>query len=220
MERIATDVIATLNRRASCRRFTDDDVPTELIDEIIYAALRAPTSFNLQPYALIVIRDPERRSALAQVTHGQPHVADAPVFVAVCSDLRRVEGITGLSGELDRGQHEDALLNSIIDASLVGMCLSVAADSVSLGNTMVGGIRDDHRKVSQLLRLPVGVYPLFGICLGWPAPPAPAQPRQVDPTVVHHERYQQQDARTAVGLNHGRICGNHGRHETLGAADP
>ncbi|WP_433788713.1 nitroreductase family protein [Actinoplanes sp. CA-252034] len=201
METIATDVLATMRRRASCRRFTDQDVPPGLLDEIINAGLRAPTSFSLQPYALIVVREQRRRAALARVANGQAHVESAPVFVVVCVDLPRVERLTGLHGQLGRGRHDDALLNSVIDASLVGMCLSLAADSLGLGSVMVGAIRNDARRVSQILRLPDGVYPLFGVCLGWPARPVAAQPRQGGPALVHHERYHPPDVGVEAGLS-------------------
>ena len=184
-----TDVMRMLSTRASCRSFTAAEVPTTLLAEILGAGTCAPTSFSLQPYSFVVVRDTARRETLARVTGNQSHISAAPVFVVVCTDLPRAEELTGMPGELVAVDHEDALLNSIIDASLAGMCLSLAAESVGLGTVMVGGVRNNPDAIAALLRLPPGVFALFGVCMGWPRNNPPVRPRLSERLIVHEERY-------------------------------
>jgi nitroreductase len=184
-----TDVMRMLSTRASCRSFTDAEVPAALLAEILGASTCAPTSFSLQPYAFVVVRDATHRESLAGVIGNQSHVSAAPVFVVVCADLPRAEELTGMPGELVPAEHEDALLNSIIDASLAGMCLSLAAESAGLGTVMVGGVRNRPHAIAALLGLPPGVFALFGVCVGWPRDTPPVRPRLSERLIVHEERY-------------------------------
>jgi nitroreductase len=129
MKILTTDVVETLQRPASCRAFTSEDVPDDLLGPLLHAATRAPTSFSLQPYALVTVRGAESRDVLAAAAGGSVPLTAAPVAVVICTDLARVERIAGMSGELLAGQHDDAMLSSVIDASMAGLCLALAAES-------------------------------------------------------------------------------------------
>ncbi|MFZ3474044.1 nitroreductase family protein [Streptomyces sp. 4.24] len=183
-------VLQLLAERASCRDFTDEQLEDSLVEEVLSAAVRAPTAFNFQPYSFVVVRDPEVRAALRRIAGGQPHVVGAPVFVVFCADIRRIEELCELPGELVSGEHPDAMLTSVIDASLAGMCATLAAESLGLGTVMVGGIRNKPSATAELLGLPPGVFPVFGLCLGRPASTAPApRPRLHTGLLVHRDRY-------------------------------
>lgn len=48
------------------RRFTDDPIPDAVLSDLVYAATRAPTGSNRQPFRLLVLRDgPRARRAKA-----------------------------------------------------------------------------------------------------------------------------------------------------------
>ena len=53
----------------------------------------------------------------------------------------------------------------------------IAAQSLGLGGVFVGGIRNDIGAVCDLLKLPQLVYPVFGMCLGYPAGEQEQRPR-------------------------------------------
>ncbi|MBT2452267.1 nitroreductase family protein [Streptomyces sp. ISL-43] len=190
-------VLRLLAERASCRDFTDEQLEDSLVDEVLSAAVRAPTAFNFQPYSFVVVRDPEVRAALSRIAGGQRHVVGAPVFVVLCADIGRIEELCELPGQqLVSGEHPDALLSSVIDTSLAGMCATLAAESLGLGTVMVGGIRNNPSATAELLGMPPGVFPVFGLCLGRPATgPAAPRPRLRTELVVHRDRY---DARSGA----------------------
>ena len=66
-----------------------------------------------------------------------------------------------------------------------------AAEMMGLGGTYMGGIRNNPPKVSQLLKLPKGVYPLFGMVLGYPAEAekSAVKPRLPLPVVLKENSY-------------------------------
>ncbi len=61
-------------------------VSDELIREMIEMAAKAPSSSNLQPWSLIILRDPEEKSRLRKLANDQPKVTEAPVVFIVLAD--------------------------------------------------------------------------------------------------------------------------------------
>ncbi|GAA2770989.1 nitroreductase NfsA [Streptomyces rameus] len=185
----AQDVLDLLLTRSSVRAFTAEEVPAPLVTQALGTAVRAPTSFNFQPYSFIVVRDRKLAAELADVAGGQPHIRQAPVLVMVCAEVARVGRYCGLVPDADGGAPHDLLLSCVVDASLAGMCAALAAESLSLGTVMVGGVRNQPTRVRELLGIPEGVHVLFALCMGWPAERPAVRPRLDADLSVHADRY-------------------------------
>jgi nitroreductase len=193
-----SETIRVLHDRVSVRRYTDAPVSDDHVQAILKAAFRAPTSSNIQSYSVVVVRDPETKAQLSLTAGGQRHVAEAPVFLAFCADLTRIDVALQRNGhDLNDNNLEVGLVSSI-DAALVGMSAYLAADSLGIKGVMIGAMRNDPVAAARLLDLPHRVYCVFGMCLGWPAE-APAQkPRMDFDHVVHFERYDAGKSAAAV----------------------
>jgi nitroreductase len=61
------DALEAIRKRRSVRRFTDRPVSDEDLDEILRLALLAPTGGMTQAWSLLVVREPERRAAMADL---------------------------------------------------------------------------------------------------------------------------------------------------------
>lgn len=61
------DALDAIRRRRSVRRYTSDPVSDEDLDRVLRLALLAPTGHNAQSWSLLVVREPERRAALADL---------------------------------------------------------------------------------------------------------------------------------------------------------
>lgn len=61
------DALDAIARRRSVRRYTDRPVSDEDLDRVLRLALLAPTGHNAQAWSLLVVREPERRAALAEL---------------------------------------------------------------------------------------------------------------------------------------------------------
>ncbi|WP_300667778.1 nitroreductase family protein [Desulfoluna sp.] len=81
-----SDVIAT--RRAVNYFDPDRDVPDALLREVVEMAATTPSSFNLQPWSLMVLRDKEEKLRLQKQAMGQGKVSEAPVTLIVLADRR------------------------------------------------------------------------------------------------------------------------------------
>ena len=75
------------DKRRSINFFDPEkDVSEAQLDEMIELASKAPSSFNLQPWNLIVLRDKERKEALKSLAWDQPKVVEAPVTLIILAD--------------------------------------------------------------------------------------------------------------------------------------
>jgi len=75
--------------------------------------------------------------------------------------------------------------------ALMAQPMVVAAESAGLGICYIGGLRNNPREVSDLLQLPGGVYPVFGLCLGYPDQNPERKPRLPLAVVLKDEGYNE-----------------------------
>ena len=176
-------------KHASVRKFKKQAVPDELLDEIIEAARQAPTSSNLQAYSIIVVKDQAKKEMLAELCGNQPWVKWCPVFLVICPDLLRLKKVCARQEYDFIDSYIEMLITATVDASLAAQNILTGAESCGLGGVMIGGIRNKPAEVSELLKLPEKVYPLMGICLGYPDHSPMVKPRLGQNVVVHDEQY-------------------------------
>jgi len=195
-----TETIRVMESHVSVRKFRPDPLEEDMVRAVLAAACRAPTSSNLQAYSLIVVRDPAVKHELSVLTGNQRHVEEAPVFVAVCADLSRAAAACEMHGREFQGHTMEMTLVSVIDATLVGMCAAVAAESLGLGTVMIGGVRNRPEEICQLLGTPPRCFVVFGLCLGKPLDRPDQKPRLREEALIHWERYDTSNAAQSLKL--------------------
>ena len=78
------------------------DVPEDLLRTVLAEAGQAPSSFNLQPWKVKIVRDPARKAALRALAFDQPKVTEAPVVLIVLGDRAGwQEGNSTLEGHFE-----------------------------------------------------------------------------------------------------------------------
>ncbi|MFF2019196.1 oxygen-insensitive NADPH nitroreductase [Paenibacillus sp. NPDC058177] len=192
------ETLELLNRHGSVRQYKDTPVSEEQLAAIIGAAQMASTSSNVQAYSVISVTDPGLRSQLAALAGNQAYIEQAPVFLVWCADLYRLREASTPHLVADSPTYEDTTENLIVatvDVALAAQNAAVAAESLGLGIVYIGGIRSKIAEVSELLGLPDLVYPVFGMCVGYPAARAGLRPRLPLQAVLHRNGY---DAATTL----------------------
>lgn len=185
-----TPTIDLLCSHRSIRAFTEQGIDDAQRSAIVAAAQAASTSSFLQCSSIIRITDREKREQLVQLTGGQPWVSAAAEFWVFCADFNRHQQICP---EAQLGLAEQLLLG-VVDTAMLGQNALAAAESLGLGGVYIGGIRNSIEEVTELLKLPKHVLPLFGLCLGWPADNPDVKPRMPAAMLVHENHYQPLDA--------------------------
>lgn len=82
-EKLLSEAIAA--RRAT-PSFELDPVPNDDLERILRAGLSAPSSYNMQPWRFIVVRNPKQKRKLRSASYNQAKVEEAPVMIVACGD--------------------------------------------------------------------------------------------------------------------------------------
>ena len=165
-------------RRAACAgAFFDRDVPPDLLRLLCACALSAPSKSDLQQGDILIVRENDRRAAIADLLPEMPWVREAPVFLVFLANGRRVPQVAQMRGKPFPNDHLDLFFNATVDAAIVLATFLRAAEAVGLGCCPISVIRDRAREVSELLELPEKVVPIAGMCVGWPADEGGITPR-------------------------------------------
>lgn len=75
-------VTEAISSRRATRRYTDQAIPTEILDRVVENALEAPSAFNAQMRDLVVVQDQAVKQAIFDAS-GQQQFLDAPVVFVV-----------------------------------------------------------------------------------------------------------------------------------------
>lgn len=162
------DVYEAIYGRRSVRNFDSvKDVPPELVTKLLEAACQAPSAGNIQSWRFWVIRDPSIKEGLVGAALGQSFIAEAPVVIVVCTDLRACSSGYGTRG---------TTLYAIQDTAAAIENLLLAAWAEGLGTCWVGAF--DERRASDLLDLPPHIRPVAIVPLGYPALARPKPSRR------------------------------------------
>ncbi len=183
------DAIAPMIDRRVVRRYTDQPVPDSLLDALLAAAQSAPAKSDLQQYSVVVMRDPARIKQIADWIGTMDWIATAPVFLVWCGDMRRGQRLCDMHHMPHANNNMDTFLNTAVDCSLAMAQFMAAAEAVGLGTCPISYVRSHIERVSPLLGLPNGVYPVAGLSVGWPVFRRPVSMRLPPSVVVHRERY-------------------------------
>jgi FMN reductase (NADPH) len=224
---MTTPTIEQIFRHYSVRRYKPDRVPTSLIEEIVAAGQRASTSSNLQTYSVVAVSDREKRIRLAKLCADQKWIRQAPIFLAWCADLNRLDRICQMRGYKQVTDYVENFLVAAVDAALAMQNAALAAESLGLGICYIGAIRNHSSQVIELLELPQLVFPVAGMTVGWPAAEPFIRPRLPLDAVLHWERYGTQGEAEALatydwamietGIYKGRQVPVPGRKEEMTA---
>ena len=80
--------VEAIERRRSIRKYKPDHVSDDILKSLLESARMAPSGCNAQPWRFKVVRDKETKRKLAQAAFDQPFIAEAPVVLVCCADIR------------------------------------------------------------------------------------------------------------------------------------
>jgi len=209
------DVIQLLNSHSSVRNFTDKAVDDELLKELIQAGQQASTSSYIQAYTIIRVKNTSNKKVLAALSGEQKHIEQCPVFLVFCADLNRLERACSMNNETFKSGYTETFILATVDTALVAQNIMIAAEASGLGGVYAGGIRNNPRDVCNLLKIPYNVYPVFGMCLGYPEKINPAKPRLPLPLILKEDSYTMEEDETGL-REYDRIVSEYYQKRTKG----
>lgn len=208
------DFEEVVTSRRSVHEYSDRELDDETLAEIFERARFAPSSFNLQPWEFLVVREEGTKRRLAEAANGQEHVADAAASVVVLGNLdpsahaeptfedqlRKgyipdeetkgylLDTVEGMAGQSE----EERRLWTVRSSALAAMAVMNAAWNRGVASCPVGGFDPDA--VAEAFDVGDGYEPVLVVTLGYPAEDAAdvenerKYRRSVD-EIVHHETF-------------------------------
>jgi Nitroreductase len=192
------DTIRLLQSHRSIRKFLTTPIEQDKLDAILHSGQLASTSSNMQAYSIIGVTDAELKKQLAVLCGNQAYIEQCPVFLVWCADLHRLSAASAMHGTEAQTDTTEHFIIATVDAALAAQNAAVAAESLGLGIVYIGGIRNRIAEVAELLKLPELVYPVFGMCIGYPDQSPISRPRLPLRAVYHRESYHTNNELAAI----------------------
>ncbi|MCL4456556.1 MAG: nitroreductase family protein [Nitrospirae bacterium] len=86
------EIIQAIKERRSINFFDPGrEVPDDKLKELLETANLAPSSFNLQPWKVVAVKDHERKKVLRQCAFNQPKVEEASAVLIMVADPKAME---------------------------------------------------------------------------------------------------------------------------------
>jgi nitroreductase len=164
----ALDVPSAIIQRRSIKTFKTDPITPELLKQLVELTVAAPSSFNVQPWRIILVQEEAQKAALAEAAWNQKQIIQAPVtfvFAADASagdqDLTPILEAGAKTGAWNEGtvnyfrnaipQFQQALGDkrreyAIKDAIIAATHLVLAAESLGLSTCFMNGWIEDKVK--------------------------------------------------------------------------
>jgi FMN reductase [NAD(P)H] len=183
------DFMRRVLSRKTVRRYSDKAPSEELLDLLIACALSASAKSDFQQASILRVRDPQKRAAIGELFPSMPWIGNAPVFFVFLGDARRLQRIGEMRGKPVRNATLEGFFNASIDAALAMQTMILCAESGGLGVCPISVIRNEVDKVAAILALPELVFPVAGLCLGYPQAEGHVSLRLPRSVTTHSDRY-------------------------------
>jgi nitroreductase len=189
-----------LGTARATRWFLDDDVPEEMLTDLLWAATRASSAHNSQPWDFVVVRDEMMRRKIgdsisravqerdpmppaeskadvlidAGVRNLFEHLADVPVLLFVCA-----------SDNYPPSAPLSKFMWSAISSAAQNIVVAARAMGLGTAPTMLHTLNEPE--IRALLGMPLDRTIGVTCPVGWPARPFGAMTRKALDDVVHYD---------------------------------
>lgn len=190
--------LRSMAARGSCRAFTDEQIPVDLIETLGAVALAAPTKSDLQQRDIVILRDEDQRQRIEDLLPNASWVGEAAALLVFCGNNRRQRQIAHWRGHPFANDHLDAFFNAAVDAAIALGAFVTAAESVGLGCCPLSVLRNRAAEVADILQLPAYVFPAAGLAVGWPREPSRTSKRLPLRITMHRDAFSEEGVREVV----------------------
>lgn len=182
--------LEVLNNRFSVRKFKDENINENTLNEILNCGLRSASAGNLQPVSVIKIRDKENRKFFTDLGL-QKFIEDAPVNLLFCLDFNRL-------GRWAKHHKAPFVMDKSFnhfwvgfqDVIILAQSIETAANSMGIGSCYIGTTLQIMQEIKDHFKLPNGVVPVVLLPMGY-INQEPKIANKLDlETMIHDEVYQ------------------------------
>ena len=184
--------------RKTVRRYAERLPEDALLDLLVAAALSSSAKSDFQQASVLRVTDRGKREAIGAMFPAMPWIGVAPVFFVFLGDARRLETIGALRGKSIANGTLEGFFNATVDAALALQTFILSAEEAGLGCCPISVIRNKVDAVADILGLPDKVFPVAGLCVGYPAGPGHVSLRLPRSVTVHRDTYRESGLPAAI----------------------
>lgn len=151
------NLLEIIKKRRSVRRFQSKEIAKDILDELTEALIWAPSAGNLQSRKFYIVSNAGVKDDLVRAALGQGFIAEAPLVIVACADMR--------IGTYYGSRGTDLYALQDVAASIQNLLL--LAYEHGLGTVWVGAFDEDG--VTEVLKLPRHLRPVAIVPVGYPA---------------------------------------------------
>jgi nitroreductase len=183
-------ILESMKKRRSIRRYRQQDVPGDLLNELLETAAHASNTGNMQLYSVIVTRDQAAKERQAPLHFNQKMAIEAPVILTFCADANRFVRWAENRKASPGFDNLQTFLSATIDAMLLAQAFCDAAEARGLGICFLRTTAYNVDKFIAEYRLPRLVVPIVAVAAGYPEEPLSEQPERLPiEAFIHCETY-------------------------------
>ena len=169
------NVLETIQKRRSIRKFQDKPIPADLIEKMMEAVQWSPSWGNTQCWEVVAVSDPaikeKLKEALMPRNPATAAIINAPLVLAVCAKMKS----SGFYKDTATTKFGDWFM---FDLGLATQSICLVAQDLGLGTVIVGAF--DHDQANAALKSPDGCTALVLIPVGFPdQDPSPPKRREI-----------------------------------------
>ena len=181
------DTFDAINLRRSVKAFDPRHRFTAAEEtKLLEAAIQSPTSFNMQNWRFVIVRDPDLRKHIRAAAVDQAQVTDASLLIVLTADLKAWKKsperywrnaaaeiqklVTGWMGPFYEGKEQLQRDEAMRSCGIAGQTIMLAAKAMGYDSCPMIGF--DPVKVAEIIHLPSDHVIGFMIAVGKAVKPA------------------------------------------------
>ena len=177
---------AIYQRRAVKHYDAEHELTDDEVQKLMEAAIQTPSSFNIQNWRFVLVRDKELREQIKEAAWGQAQVTDASLLIVMTADLKSwsksperywknapkevADTMVGMIGPFYEGKEQLQRDEAMRSSGLAGQTIMLAAKAMGYDSCPMIGF--DPVEVAKLINLPEDHVIGFMISVGKSTQPA------------------------------------------------
>jgi nitroreductase len=162
--------------RRSIRKYHDKDIPSDIVEALLKAAMSAPSARATDPWRFIIVKEASTRAEIAKGLPNGAMLEQAPLGIVICGEIAKA--------------CDSQISYMLQDCSAAIENILLAAHALGLGACWLGVHPKEERMahIVKTLNLPQGIIPVSCIAIGYPAESKEARTRY-NTEFVHYEKW-------------------------------
>jgi len=170
------DAMQAILGRRSYRVYKDQEVPEDVIKDLLQAGMNAPSAVNSQPWEFLVMRDAEKKQKTSDLASYWSMLGKAPLGILVLANRN--------------GYRANTKEFFIQDCSAATENILLAAEAQGLGGVWLGLYPKMNfvEAIREIYGIPEHILPFSLLSIGYPDKPMPPHGKFHD-MKVHWDEY-------------------------------